>query len=77
LRRTVMLGGRVFGWMGIRLPFWSRCRHANIVAPESGGVPAKTFGVAGYFQGTVVTNPAYQRLMAEWTCVRSASGEDL
>jgi hypothetical protein len=35
LRCTVMLGRRMFRWMRIRLSFWTRRRHGNIVAPSS------------------------------------------
>jgi hypothetical protein len=35
LRRAVMFEGRVIGRAWIRLPFWTRCRHTHIVAPES------------------------------------------
>jgi len=38
LRRAVMFEGRVIGRMWIRLSFWTRRRHSNIVAPESNGV---------------------------------------
>jgi hypothetical protein len=41
LGRAVMYGGSVFGQAWIRLPFWTRRRHGNIVAPETGGVPQK------------------------------------
>jgi hypothetical protein len=37
LRGAVMFEGRVFGWAGIRLRFWTRCGHDNIVAPGSAG----------------------------------------
>ena len=38
LRGAVMLGCRVFERTWIRLSFWTRRRHSNIVALESGGV---------------------------------------
>jgi hypothetical protein len=37
LRGAVMFEGRVIGRAWIRLPFWTRCGHDNIVAPESVG----------------------------------------
>jgi hypothetical protein len=38
LRGAMMLGCWVFERTWIRLSFWTRRRHSNIVAPESGGV---------------------------------------
>ena len=47
LRRAVMFGGRVFGRSWIRLSFWTRRWHGNIVALEDDGGPQKIFGAAG------------------------------
>jgi hypothetical protein len=40
LGRAVVLGS-VTGRLRIRLPFWTGCRHSNIVAPEGNGDAAK------------------------------------
>jgi len=45
LRGAVMFEGRVFGRAWIRLPFWTRCGHVNIVAPESAVGAQKIVGV--------------------------------
>ena len=43
LRRAVVPGEGCSGGLGIRLSFWTRRRHDNIVAPESDGVCPKRF----------------------------------
>jgi hypothetical protein len=44
LRSAVVLGGRVLGRRCVRLSFWTRRGHGNIVALEATGALQKRFG---------------------------------
>jgi hypothetical protein len=76
LRGAMMLGRRMLRRLSVRLSFWTRRRHANIVA-LGGRRRISILPQLPESYGTGATMAAYHRRMPRWECVHSVSGENL